>query len=440
MGTLLSYSIISGIVLLALCLAYRLFMARYNQHSFNRAILLSIYAISFLSVPVFNEIHKILTVTSHSALPGDIFATVKSMETVSEQPIWSSIAIWIYLMGITVIIARNVVTWIRLTKMICSGEKHNGEGYTIVVTDDKTMAPFSWLHYIVMNRDDYDSNSAAILTHELKHVTSNHWVDLIIAQCVCIINWFNPAAWFMRDELMLIHEYQADLAVLENGHDLREYQILLIKKAVGARFPSLTNSLNHSKLKKRITMMYKEKSCAGRKYKALVLVPMLALAFGVSTMPAVSAAVSTISSCNASVGKDKEKKPQHQDKGVSMVDKLVDLPDGVEIYYDGKKINKSQFKNLDADKIESMIVDKEFNRIVIHSKGLDADKIESMIVDKQVNRIIIHSDNKTAKDDEMEIYLDSNKVEMSEIHSMNPEAIASVIVDKENNRIIVASK
>lgn len=187
-------------------------------------------------------------------------------------------------------------------------------------------------------------------------------------------------------------------------------------------------------------MMYKEKSCAGRKYKALVLVPMLALAFGVSTMPAVSAAVSTISSCNASVGKDKEKKPQHQDKGVSMVDKLVDLPDGVEIYYDGKKINKSQFKNLDADKIESMIVDKEFNRIVIHSKGLDADKIESMIVDKQVNRIIIHSDNKTAKDDEMEIYLDSNKVEMSEIHSMNPEAIASVIVDKENNRIIVASK
>lgn len=26
---------------------------------------------------------------------------------------------------------------------------------------------------------------------------------LLIAQCVCIINWCNPAAWLMRDELCL---------------------------------------------------------------------------------------------------------------------------------------------------------------------------------------------------------------------------------------------
>lgn len=53
-------------------------------------------------------------------------------------------------------------------------------------------------------------------------------------------------------------------------------------------------------------MMYKEKSGAGRKLKALALVPMLALALGVAGMPAVRAAVSTISSCDVSVNKDNE--------------------------------------------------------------------------------------------------------------------------------------
>ena len=131
-------------------------------------------------------------------------------------------------------------------------------------------------------------------------------MDLLIAQAVCIVNWFNPAAWLMRDELMLVHEYQADMAVIDRGHDAQEYQMLLIKKAVGARFPSLANSLNHSKLKKLITMMYKAKSGAGRKWKALALVPALALALGLTGVPVVRAAVSTIGTLKVSDGKSSE--------------------------------------------------------------------------------------------------------------------------------------
>lgn len=54
-------------------------------------------------------------------------------------------------------------------------------------------------------------------------------------------------------------------------------------------------------------MMYKEKSGAGHKFKALALVPMLALAIGLASVPAVRAAVSTISSSDISVGKDSKK-------------------------------------------------------------------------------------------------------------------------------------
>ncbi len=86
------------------------------------------------------------------------------------------------------------------------------------------------MRYIVINRGDYENKCAAITVHELKHVESHHWIDLLIAQIVCVVDWFNPVAWLMRDELMLVHEYQADMAVIDNGNDPQEYQILLIKK------------------------------------------------------------------------------------------------------------------------------------------------------------------------------------------------------------------
>lgn len=53
-------------------------------------------------------------------------------------------------------------------------------------------------------------------------------------------------------------------------------------------------------------MMYKEKSGAGRKMKALALVPMLALALGVTAVPSVRGAVSTISTSDLSVDKGSE--------------------------------------------------------------------------------------------------------------------------------------
>jgi len=92
----------------------------------------------------------------------------------------------------------------------------------------------------------------------------------------------------MREELKSVHEYQADASVLASGIDARTYQMLLIKKAVGTRFQSLANSLNHSKLKKRITMMYKEKNSGLRRLRGLVLALAPVAAIAVVNIPAVA--------------------------------------------------------------------------------------------------------------------------------------------------------
>ncbi|MDE7472370.1 MAG: M56 family metallopeptidase [Muribaculaceae bacterium] len=312
MGPFLSYSLFSGLCLLSMFFAYKLFLAGENQHRYNRAVLIAIYIVSFTAVPAVSLIQRMTSPASvnQAAVSGIEFNLI-AVENVS-QPLWPTLLLWIFIAGMLVVAVKTVVTWLRIMAVIQAGQKVKRAGYTFVLTDNDRFAPFSWVRYIVISRSDYDKNGSAIMAHELKHVHSGHWIDLLVAQIVCTVNWFNPAAWLMRDELLLVHEYQADMAVMEHGYDVADYQKLLIKKAVGARFPSLANSLNHSKLKKRITMMYKEKSGAGPKAKALALVPMLALSLGIVAVPAVSAAVSAISAGSVTVSKGNENSAQNE--------------------------------------------------------------------------------------------------------------------------------
>lgn len=235
--------------MLALYLAYRLFLARDNQHGFNRGVLLAIYVVSFTAYPILRSMENLRFGTAQQTFLFDGLEMISVEKVADSTPVWGTILIWAFIAGMAIVATRTVITWVRLVGVIRSGRKVERAGYTLVVTEDERYAPFSWMRYVVISRKDYESDSSAIATHELKHIASRHWVDLLIAQAVCIVNWFNPAAWLMRDELMLVHEYQADMAVIDRGHDTQEYQMLLIKKAVGARFPSLANSLNHSKLK-----------------------------------------------------------------------------------------------------------------------------------------------------------------------------------------------
>ena len=230
MGGFLSYSIISGLLMTAMYLAYRVLLARDKQHSFNRGVLLTIYAVSFAASPF-------AFFTGHHAagteMPDAAFTGIEAASAVAaplSRPIWGTALIWIFITGMIVVAVQTAVTRLRLSRVIRHGRKIVREGYTLVLTDNERYAPFSWMRYIVISRSDYNNNCPAIAAHEMKHVACRHWIDLLLAQAVCIVNWFNPVAWLMRDELMLIHEYQADMAVIDGGHDVQEYQMLLIKK------------------------------------------------------------------------------------------------------------------------------------------------------------------------------------------------------------------
>lgn len=309
MGAVLSYSIGVGICLLVLFIAYKWLLASENQPRLNRVALIAIYLLSFI-LPLLSE--SVLTVgASGQQGVGLIGIGVPGVRIIGDrmgQSLWLSILVWVYVAGMVVTAAATVATALKLFFLVRSGQKKYADGYTIVYIDRHDIAPFSWGRYIVMDMDEEGSCSSMIETHELAHIRACHFIDLLISQFTCVFLWYNPASWLMQSELKAVHEYEADDSVLRSGCNARDYQLLLVKKAVGQRFPSLANSLNHSKLKKRITMMYSKKSSVARKSRVLALVPAAALGILLLNVPTVSEAMSTASSANLSLspaGNDK---------------------------------------------------------------------------------------------------------------------------------------
>lgn len=306
MGQLLSYSITSAVFMIPLYLVFRLLMSGERQPTFNRVALHVVYIVALIAPALCRIDWVSLTATQFPEPQAEVVAGIPFggyVAAVDEAvaPVWKWIVL-LYAVGVLVVTLMTGVSLLALARLVRSaGEVYRSDDFTVYVLHDaRGMAPFSFMNSIVLLKSDYDSAdvSRLIILHESCHVRHRHWIDLMLAQAVCIVQWFNPAAWLLRDELRSVHEYQVDADVLCALHgNISLYQNLLIKKAVGARFPSLANSLNHSNLKKRITMMYKSKPSSARRLAgALAVVPAMIGAVMLVNVPSVSAAISSIGS------------------------------------------------------------------------------------------------------------------------------------------------
>lgn len=304
-GSIFSYSIVSGIILIFLYIAYKLTMAGERQFNINRAVIYAIYALALVLPAAYPALKSMEWGSPQIQMsPVEVVPELGTFELIAgdaEIPVWSVVLLWIYLAGVCVASVRLIASISRIIYIAKSkGSIRLDNGYILVLTDDRMFSPFSFMRYIIISREDYEKCRDVILTHEITHLRQHHWIDQIAANLVAIFQWYNPASWLMIEELKTIHEYQADSAVIESGADIRHYQYLLIEKAVGKRFPSPANSLNHSKLKKRVTMMYKSKPSKMRRMAAIAVIPAAIVAIAITDIPAVAEVISETGSARLS--------------------------------------------------------------------------------------------------------------------------------------------
>ena len=304
MGAFFIYILKSSVCLVLFYLFFRLLLSKETFHRFNRAALLGVLFFSLL-IPCIEmttrhqvevqqavlSIEQLLMMAELNATAPEVGAVIQEAPTVS----WIQVVLLVYLAGIVFFACRNICSLICLFRLIYSGRHEKLEKGIILVVHNRTIAPFSWMKYIVISQKDMEENGREILIHETAHIRHRHSIDLLLADICIFFQWFNPGAWLLKQELQNIHEYEADETVINEGVNAKEYQLLLIKKAVGTRLYSMANSFNHSKLKKRITMMLKEKSSPWARLKYLYVLPLAAIAVTAFARPEISEKVEEIS-------------------------------------------------------------------------------------------------------------------------------------------------
>lgn len=418
-----------ALLLVAFYLLFKVLLSRETFHRLNRIILLGTSLLAFV-LPF-----CVITYTREvSAAEASRMMTSISIEAMPPELLLSGPTIWPWLMlvwglGALAVLIKNLWSMLSIARLLRSSNSMSGSRRAKIHILDKELTPFSWMGHIVLSRKDFEENGNVIITHERAHIRLGHSIDNLLILPVLLLQWFNPAVWLLMRDLREIHEFEADESVLASGVNAKEYQLLLIKKAVGKRYYSIANSLNHSKLKNRISMMLSKKSSVASRCKALSLL----LVVGISL--AATAQVNPVLRVNEAVSSDENGKEKSEKEGLTlfMNEDGSFLVKGTILTLDGLKMNKADAVNIVIDenvKQEDVAKVKELLR---EHNVLKINLIKAE-TNKEITSLSVHELTSP------NIMIDGVVSDENALKNLNPETIDEVKVDKDKNSIIITTK
>lgn len=326
MAEFLTYQLKVAIALSVFYMFYRLLLSRETFHRVNRIVLLATALLSFLLPFCVITLHDVVVIPAGAVAEAGIAA-----EVVAEgHSLWTIVLSILFFIGVAAVLGNVLVSVIRIRRIINSGSRQEiAGGIDLIITEDDS-ATFSWMKYIVISREDYHRGCPQILMHERAHIELRHSWDLLFVDILTSIQWFNPAIWLLKGDLRMLHEFEADDAVLRSGANMKEYQYLLIRKSLGGSGYSLVNNFNHSTLKQRISMMLNKKSSPLSTWKVLYIVPVI----GIFLLAMVERKIEV-----------QQEKP--------IVISIITEDGGSNINIDGKVCTKADVEKIISEKIEN---------------------------------------------------------------------------------------
>ena len=272
MTSFLLYIARAGLYLGLFYAFYLLVMRRTTFFRLNRALLL---CGSFLCLMLpFFRLRSVVTAGLASELSMAAAGTEAAEEAVQAAFPWKEVLLAIYAAGALATLTLYALSAWKIRRAMRRGESTRMDDGCRLIVLDEDVPSFSWGRRIVMSRKDLVENPA-ILTHEMMHVHCRHSVDLLLFFPLQLLFWWNPLVWITREELRLLHEYEADEGVIQKGIDATSYQLLLVRKAVGEHRFTMASGFQHAKLKSRIEMMIKPGSSGWMRWSYVAMVPIL---------------------------------------------------------------------------------------------------------------------------------------------------------------------
>ncbi|HEY0244673.1 MAG TPA: M56 family metallopeptidase [Mucilaginibacter sp.] len=309
---MIPYSIHVAIILAVCLLFYKLLLQKETYYHLNRVVLLACLALAFtlplipvpqqfsfrsepavvnndpaidnsFDAPVNETNPAVFTarpenaVKQNNAKQQTIAAIAKA--AVPVVPIMERVvkwAFWLYWFGVAAFGANLLL---QVVVLLYQSYKKPGiqDGIYRIVELVGDKAPCSFGNSIFINPTKYDWDTYnQILIHEKVHIQQGHSFDLIVAELMLVMQWFNPFAWLYRKELESNLEFLTDDSVLHHHKvEPSEYQLSLLKVSVPNFSMRITTNYNQSLLKKRIIMMNAKRSNIHTMWKYFMLMPLL---------------------------------------------------------------------------------------------------------------------------------------------------------------------
>ncbi|MDT0559271.1 M56 family metallopeptidase [Ichthyenterobacterium sp. W332] len=273
----MDYLIKASAVLLIFFVCYKLFLQKDTFFKENRWFLLVGILVSLILPNIAIPVYVTYVPESLGQLIYETEFNSQPLEVVEPSFSIYSILVWIYCIGLSIFTIKFLLEITSLSHLISTSEITK-EGRYKFTKVKQPIAPFSFFNWIVLNPKQFlPKELNLIIKHEKVHVRQLHSVDLICAQLLCIVLWFNPFVWLYKNALNQNLEFIADNDTQQTTSCDTSYQELLLKTSIKGYNISITNNFYNSLIKKRIVMLHKNKSKHYSKLKLAAVLPLLAI-------------------------------------------------------------------------------------------------------------------------------------------------------------------
>jgi beta-lactamase regulating signal transducer with metallopeptidase domain len=279
MNSLLEYMLKVSACYAAAYIFYWLVLSRLTNYKSNRFYLLftSLFAfvIPLLQLDFFINPKTISDSAFINHIPA-INITGAEYVPAESSVSFSTILLFIFIAGSVICLVHFIMQLLSFKKVTANAKLINSVFNIKLYHLDSDIMPFSFGNAVYVNQTKHAASELDdIIKHESVHVHQQHTMDIILAEIICIFNWYNPFVWLMKNAIKQNLEYLADDTVLKYGADKKSYQYLLLK-VTGYSPLQVVNSLKVSSLKQRIFMMNKTPTSRKHLLKLLLALPIVA--------------------------------------------------------------------------------------------------------------------------------------------------------------------
>ena len=265
------------------------------------------------------------------------------------------------------------------------------QSYNLVILP-KQQTAFSFFKYLFLGKKLYENEHKHIIKHELIHIKQKHSIDLIYFELQKIVFWFNPFSYLFQQRISALHEYIADEKTLKTESKQSFFENLLTQTFQVEKFAFVNQFYKKSLIKKRIAMITKNKSKEILKLKYLLIIPLMFVMVGFTSLmkSTKQTATTTVQNSEVKLTSQKTKSAFIKNDVKQVLDTITptksnsilkeeeiieDVPfstiDEVPVYPGCETANNK--KKCMSDKISEYVV-KEFNVDIAQNLGLKAGK------------------------------------------------------------------